>query len=170
MVDTVQVIESSTSLPLASAELPDEHALTTNITRLWSAQSATKNYVKRTRTELQAIRNELGQQLHTMKQLYVGTGRDGQWARFLREQGIPVSTANRYVAKHEAALQPEKKLLSKQLPEGNALERLVTSWTPKLKKVITTAADFQGLARLLAASLEQAKTVEMDNGLLICSA
>ena len=83
-----------------------ETKLTAEIVELWGKHKDGKTAARRTRAELKTLKRELSAKLHIMKTILVRTGRGGGWAAYLRLQHLPVTTADRYVAQHEASLAP----------------------------------------------------------------
>jgi hypothetical protein len=92
-----------------------EAKLSAEITVLWATQKDNKATVRRTRAQLKELRLELGAKLHTMKTILARTGRGGGWAAYIRSQKLPLTTVDRYVAQHEAALAPR----AEKLPTGD---------------------------------------------------
>jgi hypothetical protein len=120
-----------------------EAQLAERIGKLWYSHRKKSSAVKQSSEELKHLRYSLAEQLHAFKALLVGTGRDGGWAPFLRDRGIPVTTADRYVKRHEASLVPVgKKLVADQLPPTAA------EVTLKVKKLAPGLIRYlRGLAR-----------------------
>lgn len=118
-----------------------ESKLTAKIIELWAVQKDGKAVVKRTRAELKALKLELSANLYLMKSMLVGTGRGGGWASYLRAQSLPLTTADRLVAQHEATLAPpEEKLSTDELstPTVDEIRRLAHKILPKVSRRLTT--------------------------------
>jgi hypothetical protein len=119
-----------------------EAKLSREIAELWGVHSASKDDVRRTRSQLKAHRRDLGERLHALKSILVHTGRGGGWAPYLRSQKLPLATADRYVAEHEATLAPsEEKLLDEELstPTVEEVLQVARKSLPKLCRLLTTA-------------------------------
>lgn len=118
--------------PVATAQ---EVLLAKQIGELWSTQNTKASLIRLDRKELQQSKDELKTRLHAYKKILVGTGRDGRWAEFLREQKIPISTADRYVKEHDEKLGEANKLLSENpLSAADRVGILVKKMVPSLRK------------------------------------
>jgi hypothetical protein len=118
-----------------------EAKLTSEIVRLWAEHKGGKATVRRTRVELKALKLKLSANLHLMKAILVGTGRDGGWAAYLRLQHLPVTTADRYVTQHEASLAPPaEKDPTGELPTPTVDEvrQLAKNMLPKVSRLLTS--------------------------------
>ena len=112
MVETVE--NNVAQEPQAEAQpgttQPDDSAienqLTQEITTLWSDHVRLSTDRKTTAKELRQIRARLAERLHEMKSLLCrpDRGRASQWRGWLRQQGIPRSTADRLVARYDETL------------------------------------------------------------------
>ncbi len=127
-----------------------EAQLTEEISTLWSSHVRLNADRKATSKELRQIRASLAERLHAMKSLLSRPGRGGQWRGWLRQQGIPRSTADRLCAHHAETLGIRNEIA----PSGainlgeNAVEQLVQSLLPRLKRNLP---DTQSVFRFLAA-------------------
>jgi hypothetical protein len=77
-----------------------------------------------------------------MKSLLSRPGRGGQWRGWLRQRGIPRSTADRLVARHaETLCSHDENVLSGAIsePAKPTAEKLAETVWPSLKKVLVTA-------------------------------
>jgi hypothetical protein len=87
---------------------PDESAvemqLTEEINTLWSDHVRLSANRRVTAAELRQIRASLAERLHEMKSLLSRPGRGGLWRSWLRERGIPRSTADRLCDRHAETL------------------------------------------------------------------
>jgi hypothetical protein len=109
----VEIVENAL-IPEPDAEVqpgtlqPDdgaiENQLTKEISTLWSSHVRLSADRKATAKELRLIRGSLAERLHAMKSLLSRPGRLGQWRRWLRQQGIPRSTADRLASRHAETL------------------------------------------------------------------
>jgi hypothetical protein len=64
--------------PAISPEPEDEQKLADEIRQLWAVHVEAQTVVKKTKTELKAIRQRLGERLYEMKQILARPGRNGQ--------------------------------------------------------------------------------------------
>ncbi len=89
---------------------PDDGATETRlkeeITTLWSEHTRLSADRRATSKELRLLRARLAERLHEMKSLLCrpDRGRASQWQGWLRQQGIPRSTADRLVARYDETL------------------------------------------------------------------
>src|ERR1035437_3784400 len=81
-----------------------EPQLAQEISALWSDHVRLSADRKATSKELRQIRANLAERLFEMKQILSCPGRGGQWRGWLRQRGIPRSTADRLVARYSEAL------------------------------------------------------------------
>ncbi len=109
----VEIVENALiSEPEAEAQpgtvQPDgtanETQLAEEISTLWSSHVRLSADRKATGKELRQIRVSLAAKLYAMKSLLSRPGRLGQWRGWLRQQGIPRSTADRLVSRHAETL------------------------------------------------------------------
>jgi hypothetical protein len=162
-------VEHSAPTP-ALVDTEVEAKLTAEITKLWSVQKDGKATVRRTRTELKALRLALAEKLHVMKAILVRTGRGGGWASYLRSQKLPLPTADRYVAEHQATLTPPaKKVLSEELstPTVDEIRQLAQKILPKLCRVLTTQELVFEFIHELVWIIDVAEAWETEKGLEI---
>jgi hypothetical protein len=146
VADPVQDVAADTSVNDSSAtpipiDTATEATLSAEIKKLWVLQKNNTASVRRTRAELKALRLVLGEKLHTMKSILVRTGRGGGWASYLRAQRLPVSSADRYVAQHEATLAPPvEKALTEELstPTVDEIRQLARKILPKVSRFLIT--------------------------------
>jgi hypothetical protein len=142
-----------------------EAKLTSEILRLWGDRKNANTSVRRTRAELKSLRLALAEKLHAMKQIMVGTGRGGGWASYLRAQKLPLTTADRLVAQHEATLAPrEEKLTNGGLPVSEG-RQLALKMLPKLRPILVTAELVHEFIAQLFWDLDAAEGRETDDGL-----
>jgi hypothetical protein len=147
-----------------------EATLSAEITKLLTDRKNGNASVRRTRAELKSLRQQLSEKLHSLKAILVGTGREGGWAPYLREQKLPLATANRYVAEHQARIaQPAEKLLIEQHVEPTAddARKLAAKLLPTLSRtLISQELVFEFIHELLW-SLDVAEVTDTDLGLEI---
>jgi hypothetical protein len=120
-----------------------EAELTQEISALWSDHVRLSANHKTTAKELRQIRARLAERLHTMKSFLCrpDLGRASQWRSWLRQQGIPRSTADRLVARHGEMLGGQgESVLSGAASEQaeNAAEKLAGVVWARLRKVLTS--------------------------------
>jgi hypothetical protein len=141
---------------------PDDGAIETRLTEeissLWSEHTRLSADRKVTSKELRLLRARLAQTLHQMKALLARPGRGGEWRGWLRQQGIPRSSADRLVARYAETLGTNKgeELHNGAIPESpeDSAEKLATAvWSSSLKKVLVTGESvFQFLASIAQIS------------------
>jgi hypothetical protein len=144
-----------------------EAKLSAEIVELWGVQKNGKATVRRTRTELKALRLALAEKLHAMKAILVRTGRGGGWASYLRSQKLPLPTADRYVAEHQATLAPPaKKVISEELstPTVDEIRQLAQKILPKLCRVLTTQELVFEFIHELVWNIDVAEAWETEKG------
>jgi len=127
-----------------------------------------KTFMRRTRVELKALRQHLGENLHAMKAILARTGRGGNWARYLRSQRIPIATADRLVAEHEATLAPPaKKVLSEEVSTATIAEvqAMARKMAGKLNDILTTQELVYEFMRELVWSIDVAEASYTDLGI-----
>ena len=120
-----------------------EKTLTHRISELWGQQIEHASSLKMSKAELASLRLELAAQLFDLKNQFARTGRNGCWTPFLKSKKIPRATADRYVNRHRAAMEPAAaNRLTEAIHEPTPTE--VTSFlkklTPKLRARLTTSA------------------------------
>jgi hypothetical protein len=84
----------------------NENQLTEEINTLWSNHLRLSARRKATAKGLRQIRASLAERFFAMKKILSrpDAGRGGQWRSWLRERGIPRSSADRLVARHAETL------------------------------------------------------------------
>jgi hypothetical protein len=142
----------------AQTEGETEAALTNEIKSLWSAHQVGKATVKHTKEELKTQRLDLGRKLSEMKSILSRTGRGGGWAAYLRANGLPRASVERYVGQHEALVRPKQIDPPETVSETNAddVRRLVRSLLPRLRRVLTTPAWVEWFLTEVAFQMETA--------------
>ena len=119
-----------------------ENQLTEEINTLWSSHVRLSTSRKATSKEMRQIRASLAERLYAMKSLLSCPGRGGQWRSWLRERGIPRSTADRLAARQAETLDGdnEENVLTGAIsePAKPTAEKLAETVWPSLKKVLTT--------------------------------
>jgi hypothetical protein len=149
-------VENVISGATSKREFADESTLTSLIESLWSAKGFRGTLASRSRREAERLRVELSVQLHAYKEQLVGTGRDGTWAPFLKQIGIPRATADRYVKDHIRKLAGSDKLLSEELVDasGHEITAMVKRLKPRLAAKLRTTDSVQTFLSELAAALQ----------------
>lgn len=119
-----------------------ETQLTEEISTLWADHVRLSADRKTTAKELRRIRASLAERLHEMKNLLSHPGRGGEWRGWLRERGIPRSTADRLCARHAETLgsDNEENVPSGAIPEPAkpTAEKLAETVWQSIKKVLAT--------------------------------
>jgi hypothetical protein len=119
----------------------EDREVEARIVTLWGDHSTEVSRSVAATARLKAIKSELAKELYRLKQNYVKPGKEGQWGKFLKERGIPRSTADRYALKHARSIKTE---------EGNLLTEEITPSTPTDKKIIAKVnALAPGLSKFL---------------------
>jgi hypothetical protein len=119
-----------------------ETQLTEEISSLWSDHVRLSANHKTTAKELRQIRASLAERLAAMKSLLSRPGRGGQWRGWLKQRGIPRSTADRLVARHAETLCADNENVPTGAisePAKPTAEKLAETVWPSLKKVLVTA-------------------------------
>jgi hypothetical protein len=143
-----------------------EATLVAEISKLCSGHKDGKAQVRHTREELKDLRLNLGAKLHELKALLVGAGRGGGWAPFLRGK-LPLTTADRYVAEHEASLVgSEKKLPIGELTELTVddVRQLARKMLPKVMRALTTQELVYEFVRELVWGIDVAEAWDTEKG------
>ena len=149
IVDAIQDIvtaEPETEVPPAAAQPQDaiiETQLTEEISALWSSHIRLSADHKATATELRQIRASLAERLHAVKSLLCrpDLGRASQWRSWLRQQGIPRSTADRLVTRHAETLCAHDESVLSEAPSEQAeaaAEKLARNVWQRFGKLLTT--------------------------------
>jgi hypothetical protein len=147
-----------------------ETNLTAEIVKLWGDHKNGNANVRRTRAEIKSLRLVLAGKLHTMKAILVRTGRGGGWASYLRTQKLPLASADRYVAEHEAkTTEPEKKLLNEEQkePTVDEVRQLARKMLPKVSRVLTTQELVYEFVHELVWNVDVAEAWDTEKGLEI---
>ena len=157
IIDATNTIESVLpEFPAVTTESQTERQLEEEIGSLWTAHVDAEHTARATNAELRTIRAKLAEHLHAMKELLAKPGRDGQWSGFLREHEIPRATADRLVARHQAALNPNINCVSGAdlEPTDEEVQKLFNSVWPKLRRVLRTRKSFLLFVDLLTSNCE----------------
>ena len=147
MLETIQnaIIPEPEAEAQPNTTQPDgtaiENQLTEEISALWGTHVRLNADCKATAKELRRIRVSLAERLAAMKSLLSRPGRGGQWRGWLRERGIPRSTADRLVARHaETLCDHDGNVPTGAIPEParSTAKKLAETVWPSLKRVLTT--------------------------------
>jgi hypothetical protein len=82
-----------------------QDAIAQNIESMWLAHDSMHRTVREYRQELRLLNAGLGEALYYMRILLSRSGRDGEWAEFLREKKIPTKSADRLTAAYARSLE-----------------------------------------------------------------
>jgi hypothetical protein len=174
MVETIEnaiIPEPGAEAPPGTSESDDaaiETQLTQEISTLWSDHVRLSTSRKATAKELRQIRAILAERLHAMKSLLARPGRGGQWRSWLRERGIPRSTADRLCDRHAETVSTWNNVPTGAIPEPTEadVERLFDSVYSHLVKRLTTPWSAYQFARLFVGTFNLPHE-ERENGLLV---
>lgn len=149
-------------------EAETEQKLADEIKHLWAVHVEAQTTVKKTKAELEAIRQQLGERLHEMKQLLARPGRNGRWPSFLRSQGIARPTAERLVRPHEAPVGPQPDSAGGQVgePTDADVERFFDSYWFRMRKRHPTRQGAYDFLLWYVENLGLAHEVQV-NGILV---
>lgn len=126
---------------------PDDVAIETQLTQeisvLWSDHLRLSANHKTTAKELRLLRTRLADRLYAIKSHLCRPelGRASQWRGWLRQQGIPRSTADRLVARHGEMLGGHDETVLNEAPSEqaeSAAEKLAKSVWQRVGKLLTT--------------------------------
>jgi hypothetical protein len=146
-MDTIQDVvsaEPKTGARPDTAQVDDaiiEAGLNDEISELWCNHVKLAGTRKLTSKELRLVRNRLAQLLYEMKALLARPGRGGEWRGWLRERGIPRSTADGLVARHAESLSADGgNGTSQAILESpkHIAEKLASSVWASVKKTLVT--------------------------------
>jgi ElaB/YqjD/DUF883 family membrane-anchored ribosome-binding protein len=144
-----------------------EQKLADEIKQLWAVHVEAQSAAKKTKAELKAIRQRLGERLHEMKRLLARPGRNGQWPAWLKEHRISRASADRLVQRHAATLpgyESPREAISE--PTTADVMRLFDSVWPRLEKKLTTRSSAYEFLVCLVGAFELGSEI-LDNGLLV---
>jgi hypothetical protein len=118
-----------------------ETQLTQQISTLWIEHTRLSADHKATARDLRQIRASLAERLFVMKSVLSRPGRGGHWRSWLKERGIPRSSADRLCDRHAETLGTENRNApSEAIPEpGDAnAEKLAKNVWLRIGKFLTT--------------------------------
>jgi hypothetical protein len=153
-------IKGAITKPLSDGVMPGdakEAELTGEIAKLWTNQLGKGSSLRRSRLELAAIREKLGEHLSEYKRLLAKTGRDGKWMAFLREAQIPKASAERYVAKWKISQLPKETNRTSGTilaPTADEIDEIVKKLKARMQRVLTTPESVALFLRTLTAAFQ----------------
>lgn len=118
-----------------------EARLEAEISTLWTDHTLLSQSHKKTAVEIRHLRARLAERLFEMKKILSRPGRGGEWRGWLRERGIPRSTADRLVARHGESLGVhDGNAPSESIPEPAEAspEKVAKSVWRSVQRVLTT--------------------------------
>jgi len=124
-------------------------------TTLWSDHARLSADRKATSKELRHIRAILAERLAAMKSLLSHPGRSGEWRGWLRQHGIPRSTADRLVSRYSVTLCVDRgNVLSGSIsePAMPTAEKLAETVWSSLKKTLATGESAVQFVRCLVTA------------------
>jgi hypothetical protein len=127
--------------PTQSDDTIVETQLTNQISSLWTEHTRLNSDRKATAVELRQIRATLAERLYEMKSLLSRPGRGGEWRGWLRERGIPRSSADRLVVRHGETLGIENgNVLTGAIsnPSEDTAEKVAKDVWLRFRKVLAT--------------------------------
>lgn len=168
MVDAIQDVvtaEPAVEVPQVSAQPDDaivETRLAQEISTLWLDHARLSANRKATAKQLRQVRARLAERLYAMKSLLSHPGRGGEWRGWLREQGIPRSTADGLVARHAETLRADdQNVPTRAIKQSqDTVEQLVQSLLPRLRRKLP---DARALFRFIAALAEAFGLASVDS-------
>jgi hypothetical protein len=133
-----------------------ESQLTVEITTLWSEHVRVHASQKATSKQLRLIRATLSQRLYEVKSLLSRPGRSGEWCGWLKQRGIPRSTADRLVTRYAESLTGEAGNCPSEAisPDEDVIDKLLQSILPRLRRVLTTKEAVLEFVLRLATNLD----------------
>ena len=159
----------------ASATRDDEHAgepdcseeeevVTRQIISLWAAREKkktslikTKASLHTTKEQLSLMRAELGKHFFELKSLLAKPGRDGRWAEFLRDEGIPRASADRYAESHKRLVEGDngnRLTEAISIPTEAEITKMVVKLTPRLVRALPTSECITQFLREMTDALQ----------------
>ncbi|MFZ1005874.1 MAG: hypothetical protein WAN65_03495 [Candidatus Sulfotelmatobacter sp.] len=169
-IDTA-VITTTALIPTAISseiEAETEQQIAATITELWTIHTQVKISVKRTKKELAAVRSNLAERLHSMKQLLARPGRAGQWSGFLAERGISRTSADRLVSSHEKLIGVDGNGTAgaiKELTPEKMKQLAKSTWSKVRKNLETHRAMYEFFSQLIIES--GVAHEDFDDGILV---
>jgi hypothetical protein len=178
MEDTmVETVENNVAQePQAEAQpgttQPDDGAnetqLTQEISDLWSNHLRLSADWKATAKELRQIRVTLSERLYAMKSLLCrpDRGRASMWRGWLRERGIPRSTADRLVARHAESLFPDSESVPSEQVSAPSTAEVADSVRQHLKQKLPTPRSAYRFLLWFVTNYDLGYEMQ-DNGILV---
>ena len=119
-------------------EISIESQLTDEISNLWTEHVRVAGTKKTTTAELRRLRATLAEKLYEVKGLLCLPGRSGLWLGWLKEVGVPRSTADRLVTRHAETLGITENVPSEAINPQVGVEKLIKATVPRLRRVLTS--------------------------------
>jgi hypothetical protein len=142
----------------------EEAVVKRHITSLWADHEKkktslikTKASLHTTKEQLNLMRADLGKHFFELKSLLAKPGRKGGWAEFLRDEGIPRASADRYAKSHKRLLEGDngKRLTEAiSIPTEAEIKRMVVKLTPGLLRSLPTPESITQFLRAMTAALQ----------------
>ena len=122
---------------------PAEQALYVDVKELINNEAKQADAIKRSTAEQKKRRLVLGEKLSLLKAALNKPGRGSGWAGFLRQAGIGIRKADRWVAAYERTLHSAENSDSVRVPATKEqIEAKVTRLVTRLRKELVTAENF----------------------------
>jgi hypothetical protein len=115
-----------------------ENHITEEVTALWGEHVRVVGAKKATTAELRLLRAKLAEKLYEAKGLLCLPGRSGRWLGWLKEAGVPRSTADRLVTRHAETLGITENIPSEAINPQVEVEKLIKATVPRLRRVLTS--------------------------------
>ena len=156
-------------VPTQSDDTIVETQLTNQISALWTEHTRLSADRRATAREMRQSRSTLAERLHAMKNLLCQPGRGGQWRSWLKERGIPRSSADRLCDRHAETLGIENEIAPNGAisnSQDESAEKLAKNVWLRIGKLLTTDESvIQFIERI--AELSGVGHEECADGLLI---
>jgi hypothetical protein len=158
-------MQKCTAEPPASID-PTEAQLVFKAAELWKVHQQAAHALGRTREGLQQIRKHLARRLHELKGMLSRPGRGGEWSKFLSENHISRTTADRLVRTHTGTLAPAAvNCTTGATGESTkvAIQRQVRSLWQRLSQVLRTPESLELFVSELRRTAEESFRKEAAN-------
>jgi hypothetical protein len=129
------IVEETGTEAIATAaplECEEEQKLAGEIRELWAEHADAQTTVRKTKAEIEVLRERLSKRLSQMKELLAKPGRKGGWSSFLRAEGIAKATADRLVRKLQESGGQQRNMVNEDVSEPSEadVERLQQLFLP----------------------------------------
>ena len=135
----------------------DHEKKMTSLTKTETSLIKTKASIHTTKEQLNLVRAELGKHFFELKKLLAKPGCKGDWAEFLRAEGIPRASADRYAKSHKRLLEGDNgKRLTEAIPTPTEakIKEMVVKLTPGLLRSLPTPESITQFLREMTAALQ----------------